>query len=175
MASHTSKNAPPGHLEKFYTCAQEIIDQKKRFDGLIITGAPVEVGKSELPEKMFGVFPHRVLDRGNSLVRGFDDVFYIPVSRHTSIDEAALYKCPDLTVLAASDESGVGLAMSRDGRRVFATGHSEYDAYTLDAEYRRDFAQGLPIEPPRNYYIDGDPDKGPRELAELLCVSGDAV
>ena len=120
------------------------------------------VGKTELPEKMFGVFEHSVRDRNNPLVRGFDDTYCIPVSRHTAVVERALYACPDLSVLAVSEESGVGLIASRDGRRVFATGHSEYDSDTLDKEYRRDVAKGLYIKPPRHYYPCDDPSKPPR-------------
>ncbi|MDR1569321.1 MAG: homoserine O-succinyltransferase [Oscillospiraceae bacterium] len=120
------------------------------------------IGKIELPEKMFGVFEHRVRNRANPLVRGFDDSFYIPVSRHTAIDEAGLYACADLNILAVSEESGVGLIASRDRRRVFSTGHSEYDADTLDQEYRRDLEKNLPIRIPRHYYPNDDPSKPPR-------------
>ncbi|MDR2657420.1 MAG: homoserine O-succinyltransferase [Oscillospiraceae bacterium] len=130
------------------------------------------IGKIELPRKMFGVFEHRVRDRNNPLMRGFDDAYYIPVSRHTAVNESALYACPDLNVLAVSEESGVGLVASRDGRRVFATGHSEYDADTLDKEYRRDLAKGMPIEKPRHYYPADDDTKPPmvrwRSHASLL-------
>jgi homoserine O-succinyltransferase len=130
------------------------------------------IDKMELPRKMFGVFEHRVRDRNNPLTRGFDDAYYIPVSRHTAINEAALYACPDLNVLAVSEESGVGLVSSRDGRRVFATGHSEYDADTLDKEYRRDLAKGLRIEKPRHYYPADDDTMPPmvrwRSHASLL-------
>jgi homoserine O-succinyltransferase len=130
------------------------------------------IGKMELPRKMFGVFAHRVRDRNNPLERGFDDSYYIPVSRHTAVNESSLYACHDLNVLAVSEESGVGLVASRDGRRVFATGHSEYDSDTLDKEYRRDLAKGLPIEKPRHYYPADDDRKSPmvrwRSHASLL-------
>ena len=202
-ASYLGEHTAQSHLDAFYKTFEDA--KRELFDGLIITGAPVEkldfedvrywreltdiiswadrnvfstlyicwaaqaglfhhygVGKTELPEKKFGVFQHRVLDHGNPLVRGFDDMFCIPVSRHTAVDEASLFACADLTVLAASDESGVGLAVSKDGRRVFATGHSEYDAYTLDAEYRRDLGKGMRIDPPLNYYVDDNPANAPR-------------
>ncbi|MDR2505835.1 MAG: homoserine O-succinyltransferase [Oscillospiraceae bacterium] len=133
------------------------------------------VGKRELPIKMFGVFPHKVLDKTNPLLRGFDDTFYIPVSRHTTIDERSVLCSQDLTILARSDESGIGLIVSSDGRRVFATGHSEYDAYTLDGEYRRDAAKGLPIEVPKHYYLNDDPTEPPlvtwRSHAHLLFAN----
>lgn len=130
------------------------------------------IRKRALKEKMFGVFPHRVLDRSCKLVRGFDDEFFIPVSRHTAVDEAAVYASNRLRVVAASEESGIGLIVSDDERFVFATGHSEYDAGTLAAEYFRDVNRGLPIAVPRHYFPDDDPARPPvvrwRAHANLL-------
>lgn len=130
------------------------------------------IRKRVLKEKMFGVFPHRVLDRSCKLVRGFDDEFFIPVSRHTAIDEEAVYASNRLRVVAASEESGIGLIVSDDERFVFATGHSEYDAGTLATEYFRDVNRGLPIAVPRHYFPDDDPARPPvvrwRSHANLL-------
>lgn len=212
-ASHTSTHTASQHLETFYRTFDDV--RAERFDGLIVTGAPVEqmdfrqvdywpeleqvmawakenvfstlficwaaqaglyyhygVEKHPLPQKMFGVFPHRVLDRACKLVRGFDDVFYIPVSRHTAIGEAAVYACDRLHVVAASEESGIGLIVSNDGRFVFATGHSEYDANTLANEYFRDLNRGLPIHVPEHYFPNDDPANPPavrwRSHANLL-------
>lgn len=201
-ATYESHNTSQEHLNTFYRTFDEI--RSEHFDGLIITGAPVEhmdfqdvkywrelehimdwakesvrstlficwaaqaalyhyygIHKLSLPEKMFGVFPHRVLDRNCPLVRGFDDEFPIPVSRHTSVEEAAVHACSDLHVVAASDESGVGLMVSRDNRFVFATGHSEYDAGTLANEYFRDVNKGLEIAVPKYYFPEDDPAKTP--------------
>ena len=203
MASHESTHTSAEYLKTFYRTFEEI--RSERFDGLIITGAPVEqipfeqvdywpelerimawakehvfstfficwgaqaglyyhygIGKKLLSEKKFGVFPHSVLDRTCKLVRGFDDSFSIPVSRHTSTDEAAVYANPALQVVASSEESGIGLIVSADGRFVFATGHSEYDAGTLANEYFRDVNKGLPIAVPRNYFPGDDPAQPPR-------------
>lgn len=130
------------------------------------------IRKRVLKEKMFGVFPHRVLDRSCKLVRGFDDEFFIPVSRHTAVDEEAVYASNRLRVVAASEESGIGLIVSDDERFVFATGHSEYDAGTLATEYFRDVNRGLPIAVPRHYFPDDDPARSPvvrwRSHANLL-------
>lgn len=201
-ATYESQNTSPEHMKTFYCTFDEI--RNEYFDGLIITGAPVEhmdfhdvqywcelvrvmdwakentrstlficwaaqaalyhfygIEKHPLPEKMFGVFPHRVLDRSCPLVRGFEDEFSIPVSRHTAVDEAAVHACSDLHVIAASDESGIGLMVSRDNRFVFATGHSEYDAETLANEYFRDVNKGLEIAVPKNYFPDDDPAESP--------------
>jgi len=203
-ASYASTNTPQSHLDTFYRTFDEV--RAERFDGLVITGAPVElmdfqdvryweeltqimrwadkhvfstlficwaaqaalhyyygIGKIELPEKLFGVFEHAVRDKSHPLTRGFDDAYAIPVSRHTAVDERQVYACPDLAVLAVSEESGVGLMASRDRRRVFSTGHSEYDADTLDREYRRDLDKGLAIKPPKHYYPCDDPRLPPRQ------------
>ena len=130
------------------------------------------VRKELLPAKMFGIFPHRVTRPANPLVRGFDEVFYAPHSRHTGICVEDVKSCPALRVLASSDEAGPFLLSTENGRQSFATGHPEYDQLTLDAEYRRDVAKGLPIAPPKNYYPNDDPSQPPifrwRAHAHLL-------
>ena len=201
-ASHAASHVPGGHMEAFYKTFDEI--RGERFDGMIITGAPVEqmpfeevdywpelcqimdftrtnvystlhvcwgaqaalyhhfgIRKRPLPEKMFGIFPHRVTRPSNPLVRGFDEEFWAPHSRHTGIDEEQVKACKDLRVLAESDEAGIYLMSTDSGRQIFVTGHPEYERLTLDAEYRRDVAKGLPIAPPRHYYPGDDPSKGP--------------
>ena len=213
LKSHTSKNTPIEHMKAFYHDFDVLRDQK--FDGMIITGAPVEhldfeevnywteiqeifdwtrthvtstfyicwaaqaglyhhygIPKYPLEEKMFGIFEHRVLEPFHSIFRGFDDCFYVPHSRHTEVRREDILKVPELTLLSESKEAGVYMAMARGGREFFVTGHSEYSPLTLDTEYRRDLDKGLPIEIPRNYYIDDDPEKGPlvrwRAHANLL-------
>jgi homoserine O-succinyltransferase len=204
MSSHTSKHAPPGHMEKFYLSAEEIICRKVRFDGLIITGAPVEtlhfeevdywdeltriidysdknvfsvfhicwgaqaglfrrykIPKKPLDKKLFGVFSHTVRAQHNFLFRGFDDEFLSPHSRHTTLDREAVAACSRLTIQSETPEVGVFIATARDGREVYVSGHLEYDALTLDSEYRRDLAKGMDIEIPKNYYPDNDPSKTP--------------
>jgi homoserine O-succinyltransferase/O-acetyltransferase len=122
------------------------------------------VPKHALPEKQFGVFPHRVIYPGARLTSGFDDVFYAPHSRHTETRSRDLETIEELDVLAESDEAGLYVATSRDGRQVYVTGHSEYDPLTLKAEYDRDVKLGLPIQIPKNYYPDNDPTRTPRVL-----------
>jgi len=204
MGSHESKNAPPGHLEKFYISAEEIVDLKTRFDGLIITGAPVEtlpfeevdywdelaniidyseknvfsvmhicwgaqaglyrrygIHKKPLEKKLFGVFPHAVQEHFHTLFRGFDDEFLAPQSRHTTCDRDAIAADHRLTIQSETAETGAFIVTARNGREVYVTGHLEYDSLTLDREYRRDIAKGLPIEIPINYYPDNDPSKTP--------------
>jgi homoserine O-succinyltransferase len=201
-ASYQPKNTAADHLVTHYKTFAQVCRQK--FDGLVITGAPVEqldfeevdywdelravmdwaetnvfstfyicwaaqaglyhryrIPKYPLPEKMFGVFPHQVLRRNEKLLRGFDDEFYAPHSRHTEIRAGDVEKIADLKILAASDEAGVYLVSSQDGRHVFVTGHSEYDPLTLKGEYDRDVSRGLPIKVPRNYYPGDDPTKPP--------------
>ena len=130
------------------------------------------IPKYPLEEKMFGIFEHRVLEPFHSIFRGFDDCFYVPHSRHTEVRREDILKVPELTLLSESKEAGVYMAMARGGREFFVTGHSEYSPLTLDTEYRRDLDKGLPIEIPRNYYVDDDPEKGPlvrwRAHANLL-------
>jgi len=215
-ATHESKNTPGEHLLAFYQTIDDVADQ--RFDGLIITGAPVEnlpfeavdywqeltaimewrkhhafatfyicwgaqaglyhhfgVPKYPLPEKMFGVFPHRVNHPTLPLFRGFDDVFYAPHSRHTEVRRADIEQVPELEILSESDEAGVYIVATRDGRQVFVTGHSEYDPLPLKREYDRDGRLGLPIQIPRNYYPDDDPTRTPqvrwRGHSNLLYVN----
>ena len=201
IKSHTPKNTPIEHMKAFYTDFELMRDEK--YDGMIITGAPVEqmdfeqvtywdeiteifdwarthvtstlyicwaaqaglyhfygVPKYPLEKKMFGIFPHRSLQPLHPIFRGFDDVFYVPHSRHTEVRRADILRVPELTLLSESDEAGVYMAMARGGREFFVTGHSEYSPLTLDGEYRRDLGKGLPIEMPRNYYVDNDPEKG---------------
>ena len=130
------------------------------------------VRKVHLPEKMFGVFEHRVTRPSNPLVRGFDEVFYAPHSRHTGISREDVDNCKALRILAESDAAGPFLMSTENGRQIFVTGHPEYDKYTLDSEYRRDVDKGLPIHVPVNYYPDDDPTKPPlfrwRAHAHLL-------
>lgn len=120
------------------------------------------VPKYPLPAKQFGVFPHQVTERNVKLLRGFDDTFYAPHSRHTEIRREDIEKVPELKILAESEEAGVYIVATRDGRQVFVTGHSEYDPLTLKKEYDRDVAAGLPIEVPVNYYPQNDPTREPQ-------------
>ena len=202
MESHESVNTSKNHLNRFYTTFEHI--KKQKFDGLIITGAPLEqmsfeevdfweelvgimdwaednvtstlhicwgaqagiyhyygINKIQLSEKLFGVYEHRVLNRKIPLVRGFDDYFYAPHSRHTAVSSEAIHNCKELTVLAESPQAGVFLCMAEEGKKIFVMGHPEYDRYTLDAEYKRDLAKNLPIHMPVNYYPQDDPTKKP--------------
>ncbi len=203
MGSHESRNTPAEHLEAFYATFDQVSDQK--FDGLVVTGAPVEllpfeevdywdelralmdwstehvfstlhvcwgaqaalyhhygVEKYELPRKVFGVFEHRVLQPQAPVLSGFDEVFPAPHSRHTEIHAEDVRATPGLVLLAESDEAGVYLVASEDGRQIFVTGHPEYDRGTLQAEYRRDVSRGLPIDLPRHYFPGDDPRREPR-------------
>ncbi|HHV95751.1 MAG TPA: homoserine O-succinyltransferase [Clostridiaceae bacterium] len=200
--SHVSKNTPQEHLIKFYNTFDEIKDNK--YDGLIITGAPVEhlefeevdywkeladimewsltnvfstfyicwgaqaglyyhygIPKYPLPAKMFGVFPHRVCVKNHKLMRGFDDEFYAPHSRHTEVRKEDIEKVEELEILAESDKAGVYIIAAKDGRQVFVTGHPEYDPLTLKYEYDRDIKKGLKIAIPENYFPDDDINKMP--------------
>ena len=194
--SYKSKNTAAAHLERFYKRFEDIKD--KHFDGMIITGAPVEtmpfeevaywdelkkildfaeknvtstiyicwgaqaalyyyygIEKHLLPTKLFGVFPHKkILDQHDPLLKGIDDVFYIPHSRHTTVYMEDVKKVRDLIVLSESEYTGLSIAKSRDNKKIFLTGHMEYDRYTLKKEYDRDVAKGLPIHPPFNYFTD---------------------
>ncbi len=201
-ATYESKNTDADHLLEHYVTFKEI--EKEKFDGLIITGAPVEqmpfeeveywdelthildwaetnvesnfyicwgaqaalfhrygVPKYDLPHKMFGVYEHRILSSTESLLRGFDDIFLAPHSRHTEIRRADVEKVNELQILAESDEAGIYILGTKDGRHLFITGHSEYDPFTLKAEYDRDVNKGLPIHVPQNYYPKDDPTKTP--------------
>jgi len=216
LSSHISKNTPKEHMLAFYKDFNLIIHNK--YDGLIITGAPVEqipfeeviywkelteilswaksnvtssificwgaqaalyhyygIPKYPLHKKMFGVFKHTRIDSTNPILRGFDDVFYVPHSRHTEIRRDDILKVPELTILSESKESGVYMVASVNGREFFLTGHSEYSKDTLDIEYKRDLAKNLPIEMPENYYLDDNPDNPPvvrwRSQANMLFVN----
>ena len=215
LKSHTSKNTPIEHMKAFYRDFDLMRDEK--FDGMIITGAPVEhldfedvnywseiqdifnwtrthvtstlyicwaaqaglyhfygVPKYPLEKKMFGIFEHHVCEGFGKLpiFRGFDDVFFVPHSRHTEVRRKDIERCPELQIVSESEDSGVHIVMARGGREFYVTGHSEYAPYTLDTEYRRDLAKGLPIDMPKNYYRRDDPEKGPlvrwRSTANLL-------
>lgn len=198
MDSHDSKNVSGAHLEAFYKTFDEV--RGERFDGMLITGAPVEtlpfsqvdywselcdvmefskthvystmhicwgaqaglyyhygIDKRPVPAKIFGVFPHKVLRPKSPLLRGFDEVFYAPHSRHTEIVREAVERCPALRILADSDEAGLHLLSTDSGRQIFVFGHMEYDKDTLRLEYERDVAKGLPIDVPRHYFYDNDP------------------
>ena len=202
VASHQSKNTATSHLNKFYVTFEEI--KKEKFDGFIITGAPVEqipfeevdyweelkqimewtktnvtstlhlcwgaqaglyyhygIDKVQLDEKLFGVFHHRGLNRKIPLVRGFDDVFLAPHSRHTDVPIEKIRADERLMILAESEKAGAFLTMAEDGRQIFVMGHPEYDRVTLDKEYKRDKEKGLPIKMPENYYENDDDTKKP--------------
>lgn len=214
--SYQSKNTSEEHLINFYKTFAEV--QTEKFDGLIITGAPVEqmefeeidywqelteimdwgksnvfstfyicwasqaglyhhfgIPKYPLTQKMFGVFQHRLCKKYVKLLRGFDDRFFAPHSRHTEVRKEDIEKIPELEILAESSEAGIYIVATKDGRHVFVTGHSEYDPLTLKMEYERDIAKGLKIAVPKNYYQDDDPTKEPivkwRGHANLLYVN----
>ena len=211
--SHQSKNTSAEHLFTFYRTFDDIKD--KTFDGMIITGAPVElmpfeqveywkelceimewtkthvhstfhicwgaqaglyyhygINKQPLDKKMFGIFPHIADYKKSILFRGFDDVFMMPHSRHTTIKREDIEKCSELKILASSEEAGVYAIATEGGKQIFITGHSEYDANTLKNEYLRDLGEGKPIEIPKNYFPDDDPTREPivswRSHANLL-------
>ncbi|GAA0133546.1 homoserine O-succinyltransferase [Paenibacillus sp. YSY-4.3] len=201
--SHTSKNTPAEHLEMFYQTFDEI--KSRRFDGLIITGAPVEqlefeevnyweelkgifewsktnvtstlhicwasqaglyyhfgVRKIPLAEKCFGVFPHTVNIPNVKLLRGFDEVFQVPHSRHTDVERSDIEKVSELDILAESEEAGVYLVATKDGKQIFVTGHSEYDPCSLKWEFDRDVAKGMDVALPVNYFPNNDPSRTPK-------------
>jgi len=202
VSTHEATHTSMSHLNKFYQSFEEVKNQN--FDGLIITGAPVEqmefeevdyweeiceimewskthvtstlhlcwgaqaglyyhygIKKHMLSKKMFGVYPHKVMNRKIPLVRGFDDIFYAPHSRHTEIRTEDIANNPALTILAESEDAGVFLVIAEDGKQIFVMGHPEYDRVTLDKEYRRDKDKGLPIELPVNYYPNDDDTQKP--------------
>ncbi len=214
--THVPKHTPAEHLATFYKCFQEI--RGERFDGLIITGAPVEdlpfeevnywdeltqildwsqrnvhstlhicwgaqaglyhhygIPKHPLNEKLFGVFKHTVSRRNIQLFMGFDDEFLVPHSRHTEVRRSDIENVKGLEILAESDEAGVCVAVAKDGRQIFLTGHPEYDALTLKAEYNRDIGRGLDVRVPENYFPGDDPQKDPvvkwRSHASLLFAN----
>lgn len=202
MENHKTKNTRVDHLERFYIPSKEVL--KRKFDGMIITGAPVEqlpfekvdywkdltrimdyaaenvfctlyicwgaqaglyyhygIQKYDLDKKLFGIFKHKRMTRAEPLLRGFDDEFPSPQSRHTEVRSADIKGCSDLTVLAESDEAGVLLVKSKNNRQIFMTGHLEYDTDTLALEYTRDKDKGLPIEVPCNYFPGDNPGNTP--------------
>lgn len=200
--SHQSKNTSAEHLFTFYKTFEDVKNQT--FDGMIITGAPVEhmefeeveyweelceimewtktnvhstfhicwgaqaglyyhygIKKYPLPEKLFGVFPHTAEYKKSILFRGFDDTFMVPHSRHTTVKREDIEKVEDLKILASSEEAGIYAVATKGGKQIFVTGHSEYDAGTLRAEYLRDLNEGKPISVPKNYFPDDNPEKEP--------------
>ena len=214
--SHDAQNVDRSHLESFYTSYDQIKD--KNYDGLVITGAPVEnldfetvdyweelcqimewskthvhstlhicwgaqaglyyhygIPKYALPQKLFGVFDHRVLKPSSPLFRGFDDRFYAPHSRHTEVLEEDIRKVPGLEVLAVSEEAGVFAVKTEDSRQFFLLGHLEYDRNTLAQEYWRDADRGLDIQVPRHYFPNDDPNQTPivrwRSAGQLIYTN----
>lgn len=212
-ATHQSKNTSAEHLDMFYQTFKDI--EHQYFDGMIITGAPVEhmafeevsywqelqqimtwslthvtstlhicwgaqaglyhhygVPKYDLPEKMFGIFPHTLEKRDIPLVRGFDELFFVPQSRHTEVRREDIEHISDIEIISMSDEAGVYMVASSNGKQVFVTGHSEYDPLTLKFEYDRDKAKGLAINVPKNYFPGDNPSLMPlsswRAHANLL-------
>ena len=202
MSSHVSKNTSASHIKKFYETFTDIKD--KNFDGLIITGAPVEkldfeevnywdelttvmewskkhvtstihicwgaqaglyyhygIKKELLPKKLSGVYKHRVMNRKEPLVRGFDDVFMAPHSRYTQASRQQIIDNPRLKVLADSDEAGIYIVLGDGGKEIFVMGHPEYDRLTLDQEYKRDIDKGIEPDLPVNYYPDDDCNRKP--------------
>ena len=119
------------------------------------------LNKQLLPEKLFGLYRHQVQNRKEPLIRGFDDIFLAPHSRHTTVDAKTIHSCKALTVLAESQEAGVFIAMAEEGRKIFVFGHPEYDRRTLEKEYLRDKEKGLPIQPPKDYFEENDSSKRP--------------
>jgi len=200
MEAHASQNTPEDHLVAFYKTFDEIVHE--RFDGMILTGAPVEtmdfervdywhelselfeyartnvyssmficwgaqaalhyyydIPKHPLKSKVFGVFEHKVVRPLNPLMRGFDEIFYAPHSRHTTIKKEDVKKVPEVRILAESKEVGLHILATDNGRQIFILGHQEYDKETLYGEYKRDLDKGLPIEVPKHYFRDDDPEK----------------
>ena len=201
-SSHVSKNTSQEHLVTFYKSFEEL--KHRKFDGMVITGAPVEnmpfeevdywdelcqimewsktnvhstfhicwgaqaglyyhygIQKHKMDKKLFGVYPHTADYKRSILLRGFDDVFYVPHSRHTTVMREDIEAVEGLRVIASSEKAGVYAAMSKEGRQIFVTGHSEYDADTLLNEYNRDKNLGLPIDVPENYFPNDDPAQPP--------------
>ena len=200
---HESRNTSREHMLAFYKTFADV--KRQHFDGMVITGAPVEqmdfeqvdywqelceimewskthvtstfhicwgaqaglyyhfgVKKLPLDKKLFGVFEHKVERRSSMLLRGFDDTFFVPHSRHTTIDREDIERVPELKILASSEEAGIYAVATDKGRQIFITGHSEYDAETLKLEYERDKNAGLPIDVPKNYFPGDDDTQPPR-------------
>ncbi|MBO4355542.1 MAG: homoserine O-succinyltransferase [Clostridia bacterium] len=215
-STHKPKNTPEEHLLKFYKKFSDV--RHRTFDGMIITGAPVEqfdfedveywnelceimewskthvhstfhicwaaqaglyyhfgIPKYPLEEKLFGIFKHTVERKSSILCRGFDDVFMVPHSRHTTIRREDVEKCSEIKIISSSEEAGIYIMSTENGRQIFITGHSEYDQYTLEKEYLRDKNAGLPIGVPCNYYPNDDDTKPPivswRSHANLLYAN----
>ena len=213
MKSHVAKNVAENHLLNFYKSFDEI--KHRKFDGMVITGAPVEnmefedvdywkelcqimewsktnvqstfhicwgaqaglyyhygIKKIPMDQKLFGVFEHQADYKRSILLRGFDDTFWVPHSRHTTVLREDIEKVPELKILASSEDAGVYAVMCKEGRQIFITGHSEYDADTLKTEYLRDKNLGLPIQMPKNYFPNDDETLRPhvrwRSHANLL-------
>ena len=197
MATYTSTHASDDHMSRFYCTLEEA--KKKKFDGMIVTGAPVEnmlfeevkywkelteiidfaedhvtstiyicwgaqaalyyqygINKKPLPEKLFGIFETKAVVENDMLLKGMNDEFNIPHSRHTTIDEDAVYKCKELKVLAVSDKAGICIAKRHNNKSFYFTGHAEYDRNTLLTEYERDLAKGEKIHAPENYFKGDD-------------------
>lgn len=202
VETHKQTHTSEDHMLSFYKTFSDVKD--RHFDGLVITGAPVEqlefeeveywdelcqimewsktnvhstihicwaaqaalyhyygIPKIRLDEKLFGLFQHKIVYKNPILMRGFDDEFYVPHSRHTTVDVNEVKKIKELKILAMSEEAGLYAAQTKNGKQIYITGHSEYDKYTLKAEYDRDKSQGLPIKVPRNYFPDDDDTKEP--------------
>lgn len=196
-STHVSKNTTQDHLLNFYKSFDEL--KHRKFDGMVITGAPVEhmnfeevdywpelceimewsktnvhstfhicwgaqaglyyhygIQKHQMEDKLFGVFPHTADYKRSILLRGFDDIFWVPHSRHTTVLREDIEKVPDLKIISSSQRAGVHIVMNKQGKQIFVTGHSEYDPETLENEYLRDKNQGLPIHVPENYYPNDD-------------------
>lgn len=213
IKGHTPKNTPSEHMREFYRNFDEL--KNKKYDGMIITGAPVEqlefeevtywdemkqildwtehhvtstlficwaaqaglfhyynVPKYPLKSKLFGVFEHKLSNSQLPIFRGFDDLFYVPHSRHTEIKESDVEKIDALEIIATSKEAGVTMVKAKNGRQLFITGHSEYSRHTLDGEFKRDKERNLPIDVPINYYPENNPDIKPvmrwKSTANLL-------
>ena len=214
--THVAKNVAQDHLLNFYKSFDEL--KYRKFDGMVITGAPVElmnfedvdywdelcqimewsktnvhstlhicwgaqaglyyhygVPKQQLSEKLFGVFPHKADYKRSILMRGFDDEFWVPHSRHTTVLREDVEAVPELKIIASSEQAGIYAVMNKEGHQIFITGHSEYDAETLHNEYSRDKNLGLPIRVPENYYPNDDDTKAPivrwRSHANLLFTN----
>lgn len=202
VSSYISKTTAPEHMQRFYSTFEEI--KNKYFDGLIITGAPVEqmpfekvgywdelvkimnwseehakstlhicwgaqaglyyhygIDKHLIPNKMFGIFKHKIDDKNSKILFGFDDGFKAPHSRHTTVYKTEIEKVPQLEVVSESDKAGVFIVENKERKQIFVTGHLEYAVDTLDKEYKRDLSKGLKIEMPENYYLDNNPEEEP--------------
>ena len=200
--TYVGKHTPTSHLDQFYLTIEEV--KNRKFDGLIITGAPVEllefeevtywdelvrimewtktnvtstlhicwgaqaglyyhygIQKKTLDKKLFGIFEHRVMKRKVPFIRGFDDLFYAPHSRYTTVDREDILKHEELAILAESEEAGVFIVIAKEGKQIFIQGHLEYDRISLDMEYKRDINKGLEIDMPKNYYPSDRPEEKP--------------